>query len=145
MSTRARLRTRVSHLIILRSTLTLSSHIHLALTSVAIHSDAHTTAVNVVILHLLCERDCAVINNLLSSSFSILPVYTQRWGIQMYERTYTGLFFRKVAYTRYEVTWFVEQVGCNILQSSARNNPMFDLVLNIQLCNERCFVTWLTQ
>jgi hypothetical protein len=29
------------------------------------------------------------------------------------------------------------------VDTNARNDPVFDLVLIIQPCNERCFVTWL--
>jgi hypothetical protein len=46
-----------------------------------------------------------VIGKLLDSVFSILR-YTDACG--KYKHTYTGLFYRKVAYTRYDVPSFVE-------------------------------------
>jgi hypothetical protein len=43
---------------------------------------------------------------------------------------------------------FISRIPCplkvvtHIIQSGARNDPVFDLILIIQPCNEQCFVTW---
>jgi hypothetical protein len=33
-------------------------------------------------------------------------------------------------------------VHAEVIQSGIQNEPVFDLVLNIQPCREQCFVTW---
>jgi hypothetical protein len=44
------------------------------------------------------------VRKFLDAIFSILGVFLLRWEIQ----TYVGLFFREVAYAKYDVPWSLE-------------------------------------
>jgi hypothetical protein len=50
------------------------------------------------------KQGYVIIIKLLDYILSILPIFIPRWEIQKY----AGIFFRKVAYTWYDVPWFVE-------------------------------------
>jgi hypothetical protein len=65
-------------------------------------------------LHLLWERGCVIVSDidhcvvikkLLDYILNILQLFIRQWEIRY---TYKEMFFRKVAYTRYDATWFVE-------------------------------------
>jgi hypothetical protein len=50
------------------------------------------------------DVDHYIIRKLLDYIFNILLVFIHQWEIQ----TYSGLSFCRVAYTRYDLPWFIE-------------------------------------
>lgn len=48
-----------------------------------------------------------IVRKLLDSIFAIFPLFIRRWEFQ---RIYTGIFFRKVVYTGYDASCFVQRM-----------------------------------
>jgi hypothetical protein len=48
------------------------------------------------------------LKDIFDNIFNILPVFIGRWG--KFKYIYTGLFLRKVAYTTYAASWFLEDM-----------------------------------